>query len=62
LVESVGIGILRVEIRDNARVVAIAQSVVIIDAHTAECIECLRYDRRNRDYAYRRRNRVGRIE
>src|SRR6516165_6664237 len=33
----VGIGILRIEIRDNVRVVAIAQPVVIIDAYTAEC-------------------------
>src|SRR6266566_8647404 len=49
----VGIGILRIEIRDDARVPAVAQPIVIIDAHTAECCERLRYDRRNRDGAYR---------
>jgi len=58
----VGIGILGIKISDNARVVAIAQPVVIIDAHTTECFECLRYDRRNRDAAHRWLNRVGRIE
>src|SRR5690348_1397148 len=58
----VGIGILRIEIRDDARVLAVAQPVVIIDAHTAECLERLRYDRRNRDGAYRPSNRVGRTE
>ena len=32
----VGIGILRIEIRENARVFAIAQPVVVIDAYAAE--------------------------
>src|SRR4029077_7756011 len=58
----VGVGILRIEIRDDARVLAVAQPVVIIDAHTAECLERLRYDRRNRDGAYRRFNCVDRTE
>src|SRR6516165_11211508 len=31
----VGIGVLRIEIRDDARVLAIAQPVVVIDAYTA---------------------------
>ena len=44
----VGVGILCIEIRDDARVLAVAQPVVIIDAHTAECFERLRHDRRNR--------------
>src|SRR6516225_7727608 len=57
----VGIGILRIEIRDDARVLAIAQPVVIVGAHTAECFERLRYDRCNRDSAYCS-NRVGRTE
>src|SRR6516225_333147 len=56
------IGILRIEIRDDARVLAIAQPVVVIEARTAECFECLRYDRRNRNGAYRRFNRAGRTE
>jgi len=46
----------------QTRVVAVAQPVVIIDAHTAECLESLRYDRRNRDGAYRRFSRIGRTE
>jgi hypothetical protein len=58
----VGIGILRIEIRNNARIVAVAQPVIIIDTQTAECFECVRYDRRNRGDLYRRLNRVGRIE
>src|SRR4029077_20119387 len=58
----VGVGILRIEIRDDARVLAVAQPVVIIDADTAECLERLRYDRRNRDGAYRACNRVGRTK
>src|SRR6516164_11013550 len=57
----VGIGVLRIEIRDDARVLAIAQPVVIVGAHTAECFERLRYDRCNRDSAYCS-NRVGRTE
>src|SRR6516164_1082564 len=56
----VGIGILGIEIRDDARVLAIAQPVVVIDAYTAERFERLRYDRRYRDGAGRRFNRVGR--
>jgi len=58
----VGIGILRIEIRDNMRVVAIAQPVVIIDAYTAECFECLWYDRRNRRAAPRSLDCVGQAE
>src|SRR6516164_1878171 len=58
----VGIGILGIEIRDDARVLAIAQPVVIIDAHTAKRFERLRNDRRNRNGAYRRFNRVSRTE
>src|SRR6516164_847292 len=57
----VGIGILRIEIRDDPRVLAIAQPVIVIAAHTAECFERLRYDRCNRDSAYCS-NRVGRTE
>src|SRR5262249_37578216 len=44
----VGIGILRIEIRDDARILAVAQPVVIIDAHTVEGFEHLRHHRRNR--------------
>jgi len=58
----VGIGVLRIEIRDDARVLAIAQPVVVIDAYAAKRFERLRNDRRNRDGAYRRLNRVGRTE
>src|SRR6516162_1976247 len=58
----VGIGILCIEIRDDARVLAIAQPVVIIDTCTAKRFERLRNDRRNRDSAYCRFNRVGRTE
>src|SRR6516225_8309812 len=58
----VGIGILRIEIRDDARVFAIAQPVVVIDAYAAERFERLRHDRRNRDGAYSCPNRLGRIE
>src|SRR5690349_16921475 len=43
----VGIAILRIEISDDSRVLAVAQPVVIIDAHTAECWEPLRHDRRD---------------
>src|SRR6516164_5268132 len=57
----VGIGVLRIEIRNDTRVLAIAEPVVVIDAYTAECFECLRYDRCNRDSAYCS-NRVGRTE
>src|SRR6516165_5196040 len=56
----VGIGVLRIEIRDDARVLAIAQPVVVIDAYSAKRFERLRNDRRNRDCAYRRFNRAGR--
>src|SRR6516165_4205959 len=58
----VGIGILCIEIRDDARVLAIAQPVVVIDAYAAKRFERLRNDRRNRDGPYRRFNRVGRTE
>src|SRR5262249_61106414 len=43
----VGIGILRVEIRDDSRVPAVAQPVVIIDANIAEWFDRLRHDRRH---------------
>ena len=56
----VGIGVLRIEIRNDPRILAIAQPVVVIDAYTAERFERLRYDRRYRDGAGRRFNRVGR--
>ena len=55
----VGIGILRCEIGDHPRVFAVAQPVVIIDAHTAELLKHLRLDRRNRGVA--RGQRLGRV-
>src|SRR6516165_5923648 len=57
-----GIGVLRIEIRNDARVLAIAEPIVVIDAYAAKRFERLRNDRRNRDCAYRRFNRVGRTE
>src|SRR6516165_7988758 len=58
----VGIGVLHIEIRNDARIFAIAQPVIVVDAYTAERFERLRYNRRNRDGAYRCSNRVGRTE
>src|SRR6516164_4366927 len=58
----IGVGILCIEIRYDSRVLGIAQPVVVIDAYTAKRSEPLRFDRRNRDGAYRRFNRVGRTE
>src|SRR6516164_3194576 len=55
----VGIAILRVEIRDDARVLAVAQPVVIIDTHTAECFDRPRHDRRNWRVTRRCLDRIG---
>src|SRR6516162_11126557 len=56
------VGVLRIEIREDSGILAIAQPVVVVDTYTAERFERLRYDRRNRDGAYRCSNRVGRTE
>ena len=48
------------DLRDDARVLAIAQPVVVIDAYAAKRFERLRNDRRNRDGPYLRFNRAGR--
>src|SRR5215470_8665924 len=54
-----GIGIFRIEISDDARVLVVAQPIVIIDAHTAECREPLWHDGRNWGSVCRRLHRVG---
>src|SRR5262249_17259819 len=43
----VSIGILRIEISDDARVPAVAQPIVVIDAHTVERFGPFRHDRRS---------------
>src|SRR5215467_10240920 len=54
-----GIGIFCVEISDDARVLVVAQPIVIIDVHTAECFDRLRHDRRNWRVVRRCLDRVG---
>src|SRR6516225_2831781 len=55
----VGIGILRIEIRDDSRVPAAAQPVVIVDAYIAERCEPLRHDRRGRGSVCRHLHRFS---
>src|SRR6516162_845967 len=58
----VRIVIFRIEIRDDARALAIAQPVVVIDAYTAKRFERLRYNRCDRGGVSRRFKRVVRTE
>jgi hypothetical protein len=55
----VGIGILRIEIGNDPRVLAVAQPVVVIDPHIAKGFEYLRHHRRNRGGVCRHLDRVG---
>jgi hypothetical protein len=55
----VGIGIFRIEIGNDPRVLAVAQPVVVIDPHIAKGFEYLRHHRRNRGGVCRHLDRVG---